>query len=234
MAELVLIRHGQTAWSRTGQHTGRSDIPLTPHGEHQAVAIGAALRGGPFGLVLVSPRERARSTAHLAGLAAAEVDPALAEWDYGAYEGRTTADIEDWLGRPWSLWTEGVPPGGTPGESLEQVTARVQLVLERVRPRLAAGEDVALVAHAHVLRVLTVRWLGLPAAAGSHFTLSAGSISRLGFEHGEPAMLSWNQVALPEERVLRQPGNRPRGVGIGMVPGAGTTFEPEEDPGGIG
>ena len=194
MAELVLIRHGETAWSRTGQHTGISDIPLTAHGEQQARHLGQAVRGRRFAAVWCSPRRRARDTARLAGLSQPHVDEALAEWDYGAYEGQTTADISAQLGRPWSLWTDGIAPGTSPGESLQQVANRAAAVLARARPLLEAGEDVALLAHGHILRVLTATWLDLPPQAGALFALSAGSISSLGFEHDRPALTGWNHV----------------------------------------
>lgn len=192
MAEIVLVRHGETAWSRTGQHTGVSDIPLTPVGEHQAQSLGTALTGRKFGLVLSSPRQRARRTAALSGLTGVEVDDNLAEWDYGGYEGETTDEISAALGRRWSLWDDGVTPGATPGETLNQVAGRAEVVLERARPVLGADDDVLLVAHGHVLRVLAAVWLGLPPAAGALLALSAGSLSTLGFEHARPVLTSWN------------------------------------------
>lgn len=194
MAQLVLIRHGETEWARTGRHTGRTDVPLTEHGLVQARALGEALAGERFALVMTSPLQRARATAHEAGFDDVEVDDDLQEWDYGGYEGRTTPEISAELGRAWTVFTDGVPPGETPGESLEEVAARAEQVLARVLPLLAAGEDVALVGHGHHLRVLTACWLGLPPAAGARFTLDAGTISRLGFEHDLPVIESWNQL----------------------------------------
>jgi broad specificity phosphatase PhoE len=186
MGELILVRHGETEWSRDGRHTGRTDLPLTPHGEEQARAIAPLLAARKITLTLVSPARRARRTAELAGLTATETDERLWEWDYGAYEGRTTAQIRE--ERPgWYLWRDGV----IGGESAEQAGARVDGVLDRVRPFLDDG-DVALAAHGHVLRILTARWLGLPPADGRLFRLDTGTISTLGTEHGEPVITSWN------------------------------------------
>src|SRR5688500_1788316 len=145
MGEVVVIRHGQTEWSRSGQHTGVTDLPLLPDGERQARALRTALAGWSFVAVRVSPRERARRTAELAGLAPTDVDEGLVEVDYGGYEGRTTAEISAELGREWSVWRDGTIAGKTPGETLAAVGARVDRVLDRVRSRLADG-DVALVA----------------------------------------------------------------------------------------
>jgi broad specificity phosphatase PhoE len=202
VAELVLIRHGETAWSRIGQHTGITDIPLTDCGTDQARRIGQDLDDRRFAAVWCSPRQRARDTARLAGLRQARVEPALAEWDYGAYDGQTTADISAQLGRPWSLWTDGVRPGATPGETVEQVAARADTVLIRARPILDAGDDVALVAHGHILRVLAAIWLDLPPESGALFALSAGSISSLGFEHHRPALTGWNHIPHPPDDLL--------------------------------
>src|SRR4051812_35400951 len=130
MGEVVLIRHGETEWSRSGRHTGTTDLPLTAHGEEQARAVGAALAGQGFALVLTSPRQRARRTAELAGLTGSEVDDDLVEWDYGAYEGRTTAEISAELGRPWTVFADGVPDG----ETIDDVGARVDRVLALIRP----------------------------------------------------------------------------------------------------
>src|SRR4051812_18353494 len=165
MGELILVRHGETEWSRDGRHTGRTDVALTPHGEKQARALAPLLADRDIVLTLVSPAQRARRTAELTGLDATETDERLWEWDYGAYEGRTTPEIRE--ERPgWYLWRDGV----VGGETAEQVGARVDGVLNRVRPLLPAG-DVALVAHGHVLRILTARWLGLSPDSGRLFKL---------------------------------------------------------------
>ncbi|MDN3353311.1 histidine phosphatase family protein [Actinomadura sp. DC4] len=198
MGELILVRHGETEWARDGRHTGRTDVPLTPRGEEQARAL--ALTGRRPALVLVSPASRARRTAELAGLTGFETDERLWEWDYGAYEGRTTAEIRE--DRPgWYLWRDGV----VDGESAERVGARVDGVLDRVRPSLDAG-DVILVAHGHVLRVLTARWLGLPPENGRLFKLGTGTLSTLGTEHDEPVIDTWNlSCAGPAGRAPRNP-----------------------------
>ncbi|OUE10353.1 2,3-bisphosphoglycerate-dependent phosphoglycerate mutase [Clavibacter michiganensis] len=189
---IVMVRHGQTEWSVNGRHTGTTDIPLTETGEEQARAVGEVLAGTEFGLVLASPRSRALRTAELIGYRdQAEVDDRLVEFDYGAYEGRTTADIQSERGH-WDLWTDGVPAGDTPGETSGQVRARVLDVLARVLPVLESGQDVLLVAHAHVIRALAVAWVGLPAEAGGILTLSTSTLSELGFEHGRHAIMRWN------------------------------------------
>ncbi|GAA4986741.1 histidine phosphatase family protein [Kineococcus glutinatus] len=201
---IILLRHGETEWSRSGQHTGTTDLPLTARGEGQARALAPVLAARAAALVLTSPRRRARRTAALAGLTAeragrrpeVRVDEDLAEWDYGAYEGRTTAAISAELGRSWSVWTDGVLPGDTPGETLEALAARSRAVLERaVAAERESGDDVALVGHGHALRVLTACWLGLDPAAGALFVLAAGSWAELGHEHGRPALLRWSVPA---------------------------------------
>jgi probable phosphoglycerate mutase len=189
MGDLILVRHGETEWARDGRHTGRTDVPLTPRGEEQARALAPLLAEREIALVLVSPAQRARRTAELAGLTGPETDERLWEWDYGAYEGRTTAEIRE--ERPgWWLWRDGV----VGGETVEQVGARMDGVLERVRPDLNEG-DVVLAAHGHVLRVLTARWLGLPPADGRLFKLSTGTLSALGTEHDRPVIGFWNLPA---------------------------------------
>ncbi|POM24219.1 Phosphoserine phosphatase 1 [Actinomadura rubteroloni] len=192
MGELILLRHGETAWSRDRRHTGRTDVPLTQRGEEQARSLRKAAGLDAAVRVIASPAGRARRTAELAGLTVDAVDPDLWEWDYGGYEGITTAEIRET--RPgWYLWDDGVIPGDAdhPGETVERVGARVDAVLARCRPVLADG-DVALVAHGHVLRVLTARWLGLDPALGRLFALDTGTVSRLGDEHGRPVIASWN------------------------------------------
>ena len=196
MGELILLRHGETEWSRAGKHTGRTDVPLTPKGvagaEALAPMVTRRVAGDRLVAVFASPAQRAQRTAALAGLTVTKTDPDLWEWDYGGYEGITTAEIQ--RKRPgWSLWRDGVIPGDAehPGETIEEVGARVDRVLKRAAPLLKDG-DVALVAHGHVLRVLTARWLGLPPTGGRHFRLDTGTISTLGTEHDEPVILSWN------------------------------------------
>ncbi|MEU4573891.1 histidine phosphatase family protein [Nonomuraea sp. ATR24] len=190
MDEMVLLRHGETEWSRTGRHTGRTDVPLTARGEEQARALGPLVKERPFDLVMVSPAQRASRTAELAGLTGFEVEPDLWEWDYGGYEGITTPEIRKT--RPgWYLWRDGVIPGapGHPGESAAEAGARADRVIARARQ---AGGRVAVVAHGHILRVLTARWLGLEPADGRLFKLDTGTYSRLGLEHGEPVITTWN------------------------------------------
>ncbi|ANH94356.1 MULTISPECIES: histidine phosphatase family protein [unclassified Streptomyces] len=195
MGDLLLVRHGETEWSLSGQHTSRTDLPLTQRGEEQAKLLAPLLTGRTYAQVLTSPLGRAVRTAELAGLAGAEADPDLREWDYGGYEGVTTAEIH--RSRPhWDLWTDGVPPGDSPGESPEEVGRRADRVLERVAPALARdGGDVVLVAHGHFLRVLTARRLGLPPAEGRLFQLATGTVSRLSTEHDRPVVAEWNTRA---------------------------------------
>ncbi|HEY1675383.1 MAG TPA: histidine phosphatase family protein [Streptosporangiaceae bacterium] len=192
MGELILLRHGETEWSASGQHTGRTDIPLTARGEAAAAALAPALAQRPIRAAFTSPASRAVCTAELAGLHDAKPDPDLQEWDYGGYEGRTTPQIQQ--DRPgWYLWRDGVIPGDAahPGETVAQVGARADAVLARVRPLLADG-DVALVAHGHILRVLTARWLELAPDGGRLFRLDTGTISTLGTEHDYPVITAWN------------------------------------------
>lgn len=188
MHELILLRHGETAWSRDGKHTGRTDIPLTPYGEAAARTVGRALAGRTFTLALSSPLTRARRTAELAGLSDVRADDDLREWDYGGYEGRTTPEIV--AGREgWDLWTDGVPPGDAehPGETVADVGVRADRVLHRVGPALANG-SVVLVGHGHALRVLIARWLGLAPEYGRLFWLDTATVSALGHEHGSPVV----------------------------------------------
>ncbi len=189
--KLVLLRHGETEWSKSGQHTGLTDIPLTARGEQLARQAGELVRCYDFGLVLCSPLERARRTAELAGLTA-QVDPLLVEWDYGGYEGRTTHDIRAELGYQWTAFTHGVVRGDTPGETVEEVAARASRVLTRVLPAMV-DHDVALVAHGHYLRILTAVFLRLAPRFGAAITLDAGSVSVLGYYREAPAILVWNQ-----------------------------------------
>jgi len=182
---LWLIRHGETAWSLSGAHTGRTDLPLTAAGEEKAGAIREKLAGCSFSLVLTSPMQRARRTCELAGyMAAAKIDPNLLEWNYGSYEGRTTADIQ--RERPgWSLFRDGLPDG----EPIEHVAERARAVIDR---SAAAGGDVALFAHGHILRILASCWMGLPPNDARLFALSTASVSTLGYEHETRVITRWN------------------------------------------
>jgi len=186
--QIILIRHGETEWSRSGQHTGRTDIPLTVEGERRAQAIGAALKGRAIS-VRTSPLARARETCRLAGFAEnAVIDPDLTEWDYGIYEGRTTLDIR--RERPeWSIWLSPIPNG----ESLEQVAARAQRVIDHAA---AAESDVALFAHGHILRVLAACWIGLPPITGRYLALDTATISVLGYERQTRVIRHWNSAPL--------------------------------------
>ncbi len=188
---LVLVRHGETQWSRTGQHTGVTDLPLLPAGERAAARLAAALAGRAFVRVLVSPLQRARRTAELAGLTDVEVDRRLVEWDYGAYEGLTTPQIRERLGRRWEVFEDPVEPGDTPGESLAQVAARAQSVLDDVVPELARG-DVALFGHGHALRTLAAVYLGVDPAFGAQLVLDPGSISTLTHHRATRCIGAWN------------------------------------------
>lgn len=185
--EIWLIRHGETEWSASGQHTGRTDIPLTAAGERHAEEIGRYLAGRPFALVLTSPLQRARETCRLAGYGGvAQMDPDLREWDYGAYEGRTSAQIQESV-PGWTIWTSPVPQG----ETIQQVAARARRIVERAAN---AGGDVALFAHGHLLRVLTACWLGLPPDAGKLFALGTASLSVLGYERETRVIARWNML----------------------------------------
>ena len=193
LPSIYLARHGETAWSLSGQHTGGTDLPLTERGERQARALGERLRGANFVKVLTSPSQRARRTAELAGFGSvAETDPDLAEWDYGEYEGRRTADIL--TERPgWFLFRDGAPGGETP----EQAAARADRAIHRIR---AIGGNVLIFSSAHILRVLAARWLGLEPAGGRYFVLGTSSLSILGYEHNlaEPVIRLWNETHQPD------------------------------------
>ncbi|MBA3433813.1 MAG: histidine phosphatase family protein [Actinobacteria bacterium] len=183
-SEIVLVRHGETEWSKAGRHTGRTNVPLTEQGRREAEAVGAALRERQFALVLTSPLARAAETCRLAGLAERAVArDELQEWDYGEYEGRKTIDIR--REHPgWTVWSD--VPGG---ETLAEVGARADRVLEELRE---ATGDVAVFAHGHLLRVLAARWLGLEPGAGRLLALDPGSISVLGYERETAVLRSWN------------------------------------------
>jgi broad specificity phosphatase PhoE len=180
-----LIRHGETAWSLSGQHTGKTELELTASGQMMAKAIGRQLAERKFSLVLSSPRVRARATCELAGYGdVAQIDDNLQEWDYGAYEGRTSADIAKEV-PGWSIWRDGVRDG----ETIAQVAARAEVVIKRA---VEIAGDVALFAHGHILRILAARWIGLPAAGGRFFALGAGSISILAYEREQRVIAQWN------------------------------------------
>ena len=183
---LVLVRHGQTEWSASGRHTGVTDVPLDDAGRRAAGRLPERLAGWEFALVLSSPRARARETAALAGLRV-EIDEDLVEFDYGAYEGRTTAEIREQ--RPgWSVWEDGAPDG----ETAASVGVRADRAIERA---LAAGGDVALFAHGHLLRVLGSRWIGLDATYGGHLALDTGAVCELSYERERRAIWVWNDTA---------------------------------------
>ena len=191
---LVLVRHGQTEWSRTGQHTGRTDVPLTADGERDARALRPRLEAFDLGLVLASPLSRARRTAELAGCPP-EVDDDLVEWDYGAYEGRTTAQVREQLANPsWTVFDDGVVAGDTPGETVEEVAARASRVLVRVGPTLQ-DRDVALFAHGHYLRILAATYLRQDPRFGAHLLLDAGALCVMEHERGVPAVRVWNETS---------------------------------------
>ena len=185
---MVLVRHGETEWSRAGRHTGRTDVVLTPEGERAAVAAGRALAGWSFALVLVSPRRRAQETCRLAGFGdRAQVREDLAEVDYGDDEGRTSAEIR--AARPgWILWRDGP----LHGESVAHAGERADRIIAECR---AASGDVAVFAHGHILRILGARWGGLAATAGGALALDTAALSVLGWERGTPVIRRWNDVS---------------------------------------
>ncbi len=181
---LYLVRHGETEWSAAGRHTGTTDLPLLPAGEEAARALRPRLAEIAFGQVLTSPRLRARRTAELAGFPDAVVDDDLAEWDYGDYEGLTTLQIRE-RQPDWTIW-DSVTPGG---ESAEAVAGRLDRVVARVQ---AVEGDSLVFAHGHSLRVLAARWLGEPVRTGRLFLLGTATLSVLGDDRGQPAVLRWN------------------------------------------
>jgi probable phosphoglycerate mutase len=200
---IIVLRHGQTDWSRDGRHTGLTDIPLTAVGERLAAALAPRFADLDVALCLASPLQRAQRTARLAGLRP-EAEPALVERHYGYAEGRSTAALRELTGDPeWDVWdadltaqtgiaaAEGAYVG--PGESLGQVAERIDPVLARCAPVVRAGRVCVLVAHSHVLRILTARWLGLGPATGRHLVLDAAHLAELGYERSTAALLSWNR-----------------------------------------
>jgi broad specificity phosphatase PhoE len=187
--ELWLIRHGETEWSLSGQHTSRTDIPLTEHGRHRAEELRDFLKGTTFDAVFVSPMQRARETCDIAGFGSqAVIDNGLKEWDYGIYEGKTTPQIRAEV-PGWSVWKDPI----IDGETVEHVGERADGVIERSLAASPAGGKVALFAHAHILRILTARWLRLAAVDGSLFALGTGSVSVLGWERETRVICSWNR-----------------------------------------
>ena len=189
LPSIYLARHGETAWSLSGQHTGRTDIPLTENGQRVAVQLGERMRGLKFAKVLTSPTQRARRTCELAGFGAgAEIVEDVAEWDYGQYEGRTSPEIH--AERPdWDLFRDGCPGGEAPA----QIGARARRVVERLR---AIGDDVAIFSSGHILRVLAAHWLGLETNVARYLLLSTASLSILSYEHNlsRPVLKLWNEV----------------------------------------
>ena len=184
--EVVLVRHGETEWTRDGRHTGKSDIPLTDEGRRQAEALQPELAGWTFALVLTSPLQRAMETCRLAGYGqVAQSRPDLVEWDYGRYDGLTSKQIAE-IQPDWSLWRDGGPGGEQPAD----VARRADRIIAEVR---GVAGDVLIFAHGHVLRVLTARWLGEPPAAGQHYALQPAALSVLGYEHQNPVIWQWNR-----------------------------------------
>lgn len=186
--QVWLVRHGETEWSKSGRHTGRTDIPLTDVGRRQAEALGSRLAGHRFALVLTSPRSRAVETARLSGFPEAVLDPDLGEWDYGDFEGRTTADIRTEIPE-WSTWTG---PWRN-GETVEEVGARADRVIARCLDPTIGG-DVLVFAHGHLLRVLAARWVLLPAEAGRLFALGTATLGILGWERTTRVIETWNEA----------------------------------------
>ena len=198
LQRLYLVRHGETAWSLSGQHTGRTDIPLTEQGEGDARELEERLRGVSFSRVFTSPLERARRTSELAALnKVAEIEPDLAEWDYGDYEGQRAEDVRK--GRPdWNVFRDGCPNGESPA----QVSKRADRLIARLR---TLKGDLAIFSHGHFGRVLAVRWIGLGIEQAQHFLLSTASLSILGYGHNlaqEPAIVLWNAVRAGKLQVM--------------------------------
>lgn len=194
--ELWLVRHGETEWSADGRHTSTTDIPLTEHGRERAQELKGYLAGKKFAAVFVSPMQRAKETCEIAGYGdVAIVDSNLMEWNYGESEGKTTAQMREKYGPEWSVWNSPI----VGGESVEQVGERADKVIVRALAAVTVGPDagqssaVALFAHAHILRILAVRWIGLPAVDGKMLALDTGSVSVLGFEREQRVISRWNR-----------------------------------------
>ncbi len=187
LKEIWLVRHGETEWSISGAHTGRTDIPLTQRGQERAESIRKYLNKRMFDRVLVSPRLRAKETCRIAGYGdMAIVNDNLCEWDYGIYEGKKTIEIRQEI-PDWSIWTHPIPDG----ESIHQVAARARAIIKIAQE---TGGSIALFSHGHFLRIFVATWLGLPPEIGKHFVLSTGSVSVLGFEREEHVVVSWNRA----------------------------------------
>jgi probable phosphoglycerate mutase len=188
--ELILVRHGETEWSKSGKHTGRTDVPLTEAGQEQARAAGllirAVLGSAEPALVISSPRQRALRTAELAGFEPTTVTAAAAEWDYGDLEGKTSAEIQRQL-PDWSIWAGPVPGG----EDADAVTRRIDGLLAQIKPVTQIG-PVLVFSHGHASRCIAARWLAEPVTSGRHYWLGTGAVSSLGQEHGRPVLLRWN------------------------------------------
>jgi probable phosphoglycerate mutase len=191
--ELYLIRHGETAWSLSGAHTSRTDIPLTNHGRTRAEELRDFLKTTAFAKVFVSPMQRARETCTIAGFADhAVIDPNLSEWDYGDAEGKTTAQLRDQYNDPeWNVWTRPLLHGETAEHVGQRADAMIARALADLEP--TAKLKVALFAHAHILRILAARWIGLEATGGAHFNLGTGSVSILGWERETRTINHWNR-----------------------------------------
>ncbi|HLI77530.1 MAG TPA: histidine phosphatase family protein [Acidobacteriaceae bacterium] len=199
--ELWLVRHGETAWSLSGAHTSFTDIPLTDRGRERAVELRNYLQTKPFAAVLVSPRQRAQETARIAGFGEVmQTEDDLVEWNYGESEGKTTKEMREKYGDPaWSVWTRPI----VGGETVEQVGDRADAVIARAlalakapaagQPEPGGTQRVALFAHAHILRILAARWIGLPATGGKSFAFGTGAVSVLGFERETRVIAHWNR-----------------------------------------
>lgn len=189
--QLWLVRHGETEWSLSGAHTSFTDIPLTEHGRERAQELKSFLQGEQFAAVFVSPRQRAQETARIAGYAdLMQVEDNLQEWNYGESEGKTTKEMRAKYGDPeWSVWTRPI----LGGESVEHVGARADEVISRALAAVPSGGQVALFAHAHILRILAARWIGLPATGGKLFAYGTGAVSVLGFERETRVIVHWNR-----------------------------------------
>ncbi len=189
---LILVRHGETEWSRSGQHTGLTDLPLLPEGEDAAKEVRPVLEEFNFVHVRCSPLQRAQRTAELVGLKPDVIDKNLLEWDYGGYEGVTTKEIRERTGYLWSVFEHGVIPGDTPGETVEEVAGRASRVLEEIYPHLHHG-DVALVGHGHCLRILAGVYLRQNPRWGRRVTFETGKVAVLGHHHEDPVIEAWNR-----------------------------------------